>query len=264
MDNSLHRQSGGSCGEPCCRSTRRGVTMFVSMLESIHELIFPSFCLQCNCRLPCREQPLLCESCFSDVAFICSPKCTCCGTPFLTGTDHRCSSCLREAYTFDLARAVLHYREPIISLISDLKFNGVLDGLGTLGCLAVNSPALRDLSDPDLIMPVPLHAGRLRQRKFNQALLIARKCFPELKEKINPALLVRHRATSPQTGLTGVKRRKNLTGAFSISDPAQVRDKSILLVDDVFTTGSTVNECAKVLRKAGSKRIEVFTVARAV
>jgi len=158
----------------------------------------------------------------------------------------------------------VQYREPVTSLVSALKFHGNLTVLATLAYLACNSMGMADLSEPDIILPVPLHPKRLRERHFNQSALIARACFPGKRQKIAPDVLVRHRATPPQTGLRGSERRKNLSGAFSLNTPKQIQGKGILLIDDVFTTGSTVNECAKVLRRAGAKRIEVFTLARAI
>ena len=238
--------------------------MLKLFIESFQELIFPSQCLECDRRLPCREAPLLCSDCLSDIAYIHTPKCTCCGIPFQAGQDHHCGLCLKKSVAFDLARSAVHYREPVTALISSLKFNGTLTGLSTLAQLARNAPGREDLSEPDMILPVPLHDKRLKQRKFNQALLLSRACFPEFNKRIIPDLLLRHRATSPQTKLNGTERRKNLSGAFSLKNPKEAKGKNILLVDDVFTTGSTVNECAKVLRKAGAERIEVFTVARAM
>lgn len=238
--------------------------MFELVLEPLQELIFPSYCLDCNRRLPCREVPLLCGDCLAAIAYINSPRCTCCGTPFLAGHDHLCGLCLKKTFAFDLARSALHYREPITSLISSLKFHGTLTGLATLAHLARSAPGKEDLSEPDIILPVPLHPQRLRERKFNQALTISRVCFPEFKKRIAADLLLRHLATPPQTSLNGTERRKNLSGAFSLKNQLQVRNKKVLLIDDVFTSGSTVEECARVLRKAGTKRIEVFTVARAI
>ena len=238
--------------------------MLKLFFDSFQELIFPSFCLECEQRLPCRDLPLLCSDCLSNIKYINSPSCTCCGAPFHAGHDHLCSLCMKKSFAFDLARAALYYREPVTTLISSLKFNGSLTGLETLAQLAQSAPTIRDLSEPDIILPVPLHLQRLREREFNQALVIAHACFPTDKHKINGDILLRHLATSPQTSLSGAERRKNLTGAFSLRNAEQVEDKTILLVDDVFTTGSTVDECAKVLRKAGAKRIEVFTLARAV
>jgi ComF family protein len=238
--------------------------MFKLFLNSFQELVFPSFCLACEKRLPCRDLPLLCSDCLPNIEYISSPKCTCCGTPFQTGQDHLCSLCMKNSFAFDLARAAVYYREPVTKLISALKFNGTLTGLATLAQLAQSAPNITNLSEPDLILPVPLHIQRLREREFNQALVIAHACFPANKRKICGDILQRHRATSPQTTLSGIKRRKNLTGAFSLRNQEFVKDKTILLIDDVFTTGSTVHECAKVLKKAGTKRIEVFTLARAL
>ncbi len=118
--------------------------------------------------------------------------------------------------------------------------------------------------EPDIILPVPLHISRLRSRGFNQALLLARVCFPEWQGKIQPDLLHRHKPTIPQTSLSGKARRNNLKGAFSVSDPGLVAGRKILLIDDVFTTGATLNECAKTLSKAGAAEIEAFTLAMAL
>ncbi|MCL7486745.1 MAG: ComF family protein [Desulfobulbaceae bacterium] len=240
---------------------RKNIRFF---FEPLQELIFPSSCLECEQRLPCRELPLLCNDCLADISFPCSPCCPCCGMPFSTGQDHFCGLCLKKSFAFDLARAALHYTKPVTSLIGSLKFNGTLTGLASLAYLARNAPGRKDLHEPDLVLPVPLHMQRLRQRKFNQALVIGKACFPDYRSSIRVDILIRHRATAPQTALNGTERRKNLSGAFSLTNPDLVKNKMILLVDDVFTTGSTVNECAKVLRRAGAKRIEVFTVARAI
>jgi ComF family protein len=118
------------------------------------------------------------------------------------------------------------------------------------------------LQEPDLILPVPLHLSRLRWRGFNQSLLLAKACFPSWQRKISLDLLQRHKATVPQLGLSGAERRSNLLGAFSVPNPSQLTDCRVLLVDDVFTTGSTLCECVEVLRQAGAAKIEAFTVAR--
>ncbi|GAB4333118.1 MAG: ComF family protein [Desulfobulbaceae bacterium] len=233
-------------------------------LDSTWELLFPSSCLHCGCRLACRELPLLCDACLSGITFINAPLCPCCGLPFRFGVDHHCGDCLRQNFVFDAARAALEYKEPVSSLISEIKFTGSLAPLATLGHLVFQGTVIKDLTPPDLVLPVPLHQNRLRKRCFNQALLLARRCFPQHRDLIVPDLLIRHRETVPQTGLSGTARRKNLSGAFSLTKPDMVQGKKVLLVDDVFTTGSTVNECAKVVRRAGATRIEVFTVARAV
>ncbi len=133
-----------------------------------------------------------------------------------------------------------------------------------MASLATQSAVFSTFSVPDLIFPVPLHKSRLRQRGFNQALLLAGSCFPRWRNSIVADGLLRVRATVPQTDLDGAGRRKNLKGAFALKDPDMVRGKTVLLVDDVFTTGSTVRECSRVLQAGGAERVEIFTLARSL
>jgi ComF family protein len=180
----------------------------------------------------------------------------------MPGSDRLCTACLRHPFAFDQARSLFVYQEPVRSLIHQLKFDGSLVGLSTFAALANQADAAALFHAPDLILPVPLHIRRLRWRGFNQSLLLTKVYFPMWKQKIQPDLLRRHRATIPQTQLDGADRRSNLEGAFSVQKPQAVQGKSVLLVDDVFTTGSTLHECAKVLRDAGAAEIAAFTVAR--
>lgn len=236
-----------------------------SFFEAGKELLFPARCLGCDQQLPLGWQlPIFCPSCLDEISLIRSPLCPNCGLPLNSGLDHFCGDCLKKTFAFDLARAAVAYQGPITPLILSLKFGGQLTGLSTMAHLASASAGFADLSEPDLILPVPLHPQRLRERGFNQALVLGRSCFPARRKKIHAGLLIRKRATPPQTQLSGKERRKNLTQAFSITQPDMIRGKTILVIDDVFTTGSTVDECAKVLRRAGAKRIEVFTLARAI
>jgi len=235
-----------------------------SFFGACKDLIFPAYCLHCDRRLPSWRVPLFCEECLADIGHIGPPCCTCCGLPFPGGKDHLCDQCLVKPYAFTLARAAVLYKNPVSSVISDFKFNGQLTGLPTLAGLAKNSIGFHELSEPDIILPVPLHAQRLRERGFNQAAALAHAIFKENKRKITPSLLVRKRATTPQTALNGKQRRRNLFGAFSVKQPEMVQGKKILLVDDVFTTGSTVNECARTLNKYDAKQVEVFTLCKAL
>lgn len=236
----------------------------VSLFRAFKDLLFPPHCLGCKRRLDSSRPPLFCSGCTDDLAFIRSPRCLCCGIPFVSGADHLCGTCLTGHQAFDLARALLYYRPPASDLILSLKFSGNLAGIASLQTLITQANLLDAFVEPGIILPVPLHARRLRERGFNQALVIAKGCLPNWKEKIETGLLLRHRPTTPQSFLSGKERRSNLKNVFSLADPNRIAGMRILLVDDVYTTGSTVNECSRVLRKAGAERIEVFTLARSL
>ncbi|MFP7754500.1 double zinc ribbon domain-containing protein [Thermodesulfobacteriota bacterium B35] len=245
-------------------TARLHISLASSLLAGARDLLFPAFCLGCGCPLPTGSLPLLCPDCRGSLIFGRSPCCTCCGLPFAAGSDHLCGHCLRNQPGFDLARFALHYCGPVPRLIQDLKFHGLTTPLATMACLVRNSGVARHLAEPDLLLPVPLHPARLRRRGFNQSLLIARACFPRWRSRIDPDLLIRRRPTVPQTSLTGTSRRRNLRGAFALYRDRRLDNRRVLLVDDVFTTGSTVRECVAVLRRAGAVRIEVFTLSRSL
>ena len=227
------------------------------------DLLFPPSCSYCK-EITGGINRFLCVECFSQLKFIKAPYCTCCGRDFYSGSDnHLCGDCLKSSWNFDKARSIFAYEEIIAGLIHGLKYSGDMTGLETLQHLSRQSPVSDDLSIPDFILPVPLHIKRLRERGFNQALMLEKKIFPEEKEKIRYNILLRQTDTPTQTGLSGKERRENLKNAFIVKRPSEIIGKNILILDDVFTTGSTVNECAKVLKTAGCKRIEVLTICRA-
>lgn len=258
----------------------------MAWLQAALDLIFPPVCLGCGIGLPSSRPPLFCAACADEVQLLAPPLCSCCGRPLAGGgvddpppardhgnsalaaapaprPAHHCGACLLKPPRFEKARAaVLYAGEAVTKSIQTCKYQGDLAPLATFATLARQAPALGELDDCDLILPVPLHPQRLRQRGFNQALLLARCFFPEQKAKINGELLLRQRPTATQTGMSGGQRRRNLRGAFAVARPELVRQQRILLIDDVFTTGSTVNECAKVLTAAGAARVQVMTLAR--
>jgi len=142
------------------------------------------------------------------------------------------------------------------------KFGGDLAMLETLAYLAIQESVEDVGRRADCILPVPLHLNRLRSRGFNQALLLARHCFPGMLDKVFCDVLVRHQSTRPQTALSGKARRKNLRGAFHVMDRERICNQNIVLVDDVLTTGSTVDECARTLLDHGACSVEAVTLAR--
>ncbi|WP_417910757.1 ComF family protein [Candidatus Electronema sp. PJ] len=239
-------------------------TALHALLEAVSALLFPARCLGCEKQLGLCRPPLLCKDCQAKLCVIVSPLCSCCGLPFASGADRLCLTCQQQPFAFNQARSLFVYQEPVSSLLLQLKFGNSLAGLSTLAALVEPADLATVFHAPDLLVPVPLHLSRLRWRGFNQSLLLAKTCFPVWQKKIQPDLLQRHRVTVPQTQLNGAERRCNLLGAFSLRDPQAVKGRRVLLVDDVFTTGSTLRECAEVLAAAGAAGIEAFTLARTV
>lgn len=232
--------------------------------QAIKELCFPPRCLGCDVNLPSSAGPLFCLACTDTIEFIKEPLCTICGKAFpkAAGGNHRCSACLKRPPLYSRARAIAHYKAPLVKAVHGFKYGGRTAALASFAKLKNSLHHLGDVGEADIIVPVPLHIKRLRERSFNQALLLAQTFFPEEKDKISVNLLQRHKWTEPQTGLSGPARRKNLKNAFQVTNTEEVVEKSVLLVDDVYTTGTTVNECAKVLRRAGARDVQVFTLAR--
>lgn len=230
---------------------------------SLLDLLLPSFCLACAKPLGSSPELLFCPDCLGKIHCIQSPLCPCCGRAFLVaaGPDHHCGHCLATPYHFNRARALFLYQDPLKEVIHRFKYHGNTACLPSLRRLAQNLPQLAAMAGADWIVPVPLHPKRLRERGFNQALLLARAFFPK-DRRISHDLLVRTRVTEPQTSFNGKARRANLKNAFGVVNPQQLAGKKILLVDDVFTTGTTVNECARVLKKAGADEVMVLTLAR--
>lgn len=232
--------------------------------KATRELLFPPACLSCSSSLEQETDLFFCPACLDDITLIRGPLCSCCGQrfPAAAGSDHLCGACLSKRRHFSRARALVAYSETMAKAIFGFKYGGKTTALSTFTALKKKSPLPEQMLQPDLIIPVPLHSGRLRQRGFNQAILLARAFFPGQANLIHVNLLERHRWTTPQTKLNGLIRRRNVKGAFRLKQPAQVCGKNIILVDDVYTTGATVDECARILHKAGALEVQVLTLAR--
>ncbi len=237
--------------------------LLAALGRSLRELCFPAVCLLCREGLPAFTPLHLCPACRARITLIRPPLCLCCGAEFAgAGDSHLCGGCLTRPPHFSRARAILCYDGESAKLVHAFKYGGKTVGRATFRALAREAGPLADLAVPELIVPVPLHPKRLRARGFNQALVLARFLFPEPGRAIVPDLLQRTRWTEPQVGLSGRERRRNLAGAFAVPRPERVCGRRVLLVDDVFTTGTTLNECAKVLKAQGAVQVEALTLAR--
>ena len=217
----------------------------------------------------------VCPECVERMRPIAGEVCSVCGERVLSSyADYdgeglrRCPVCRRVERPFERAVAYGSYDGGLRELIHLLKYEGVRSAAGVLGRMLAEAIAGLDPGFEQakvLVIPVPLYAAKRRQRGFNQAELIARSSLRFQagdRFELAKGILRRTRETHSQIGLTSHQRRENLRGAFAVARAAQVTGREVLLVDDVYTTGTTASECARVLRRAGAARVWVATVAR--
>ncbi len=197
--------------------------------------------------------------------FLDTPCCDACGFPFEydQGEGALCLACHGLRPAFDHARAAIAYDELSRRLILDFKHGGRTDGLGFFAVQMQR--AGRDmLKSCDMLIPVPLHKKRLRERRFNQAALLARALSRRTGLSYETDVLMRTKHTPPQGSSRAPARRKNVAGAFKVEHRPEIDGRHIVLIDDVYTTGATLNACARVLRKAGARQIDALTLLRVV
>jgi ComF family protein len=237
------------------------------ILAGLSDIIFPPRCLTCDTILTHHENPPFCGACYSKIHFIQSSLCPCCGIPFAgaDGGSHLCGDCIVSKSAFFAARAVGRYETTLLEAIHRFKYNGRISIGEILGKLMAKFayPAF-NIGDYSLIMPVPLHPKKLRERGFNQSVVLAREVSRRFHISLDFMTLRRHVYTEPQISLGKKEREANVHGVFSVTDSVKVKGQKIILVDDVYTSGSTVKECARVLMKNRADRVAVLTLARAV
>lgn len=236
-------------------------------VRGLVDLVFPPTCPTCG-KVMGRDGPSpFCPACKAEISLIRTPLCPSCGVPFFADAsgDHLCGECLTNKRPFSLARAVGLYQGTLLKALILFKYSG-RTGLGRpLGeMMADLADSLWGKGSFDLVVPVPLHVRKLRQRGFNQAVILGRSVARRLAVPLDFTVLKRDLETPPQVGLGKKERLRNIKGAFTVAEPHRVKAKRILLVDDVYTTGSTIGECAAVLAAGGAKEISVLTLARAV
>jgi ComF family protein len=236
---------------------------FARLTLLIRDILFPPCCAACQARLSAPAGDRLCHDCLESIRLIEPPVCTVCGQPFHgpQGTGHTCGQCIKNPPSFDTARSLFQYHGSIRTLIHRIKYNDDGYALKALSCLAMEY-MLPDHLKLDMVIPVPLHSKRLRKRGFNQSLRLAGTIFPHIP--LGMDILTRTLNTKPQTELSMKERHRNVRNAFETANPLPEGVETILLLDDVYTTGATVRACAKALKRAGAKEVHVFTVARTV
>jgi ComF family protein len=235
------------------------------LLNDVSDIIFPPQCLACAeiINLPARQ--FFCSPCQGKIRFINDNFCPICGIPFLSSPagNHICGDCLVNPPYYVQARAVAGFETVIMDAIHKFKYGRSIFAGNTLG-LFMAGFSFPDFvfSEYSLLIPVPLHIKRLRERGFNQSLLLAKEIGRKYRIPVNFSLLKRSKFTLTQTGLNKAEREKNIKGAFAVTDEKKIADKNIILIDDVYTTGATINECSRVLLKAGAQKVAVLTLSR--
>lgn len=232
------------------------------------DVILPPHCLACGGMVD--EPGSLCPPCWDAVTFLGAPACACCGTPFEydAGDGALCAACIRRPPVYERARAVLAYDDASRSMVLGFKHGDRTEAAPAFGRWLARAGADL-LAEADIIAPVPLHWTRFWRRRYNQSALLAQALARAARPirghlPVIPDLLVRRRRTPPQGGLGAAGRARNVRGAFRLKPKFQgrLRGARVLLVDDVFTTGATVEACAGVLLRAGAGAVDVLTLAR--
>jgi ComF family protein len=238
------------------------------ILRQAARMLLPVDCAACGAALTDDPTPLFCAGCWGAIAPLAHVACARCDRPFASSAatrhspTHVCHSCDERPPSYTRAWTLYPYLPPLQEAICLFKFRGKVALAPALAQLMVDRLPLFD--SVDLVIPVPLHPKRLREREFNQSLLLADRIARRLGLPLSYANLVRIAPAPAQTTLSRKRRLKNLRGAFAVRRPDAIAGKRILLIDDVFTTGATVNECAKTLRKAGAGDVFALTLARTV
>jgi ComF family protein len=229
------------------------------LIEQALQQFYAPTCVLCGA--PGTGDLDLCEGCLADLPTN-RHCCSHCSLPLPAelpaGT--LCGSCQHRPPPFAVCRTAFRYEDPVPTLVGGAKYRARMNLLRLLGqCLALDLLE-RNAERPDLLLPVPLHPRRLRERGYNQALEIARVLGRELSLRVDRRSCARVRATTPQTGLERKERRRNVRGAFRVLRPLEA--PRVAIVDDVVTTGSTVSELARALLKSGVERVDVWALAR--
>ncbi|MFM2130162.1 MAG: hypothetical protein RL477_1708 [Pseudomonadota bacterium] len=249
----LVRPGGSAAFQPLRRALRAAL-----------DIVLPPQCLACGALA--EGEAALCAECFSRMSFLSEPKCAACGYPFAVGeaaSGSLCGACLRRHPEFDRARAVFVYDDASRGLIIGFKHADRIHAAPAFARWLARAGA-ELIAGCDVIVPVPLHRRRLFARRYNQAALLALALGRLAGRPCEPRLIVRTRATPSQGGLGRLGRARNVRGAFAIAAGGQVAGRRVLLVDDVYTTGATVEEAARVLKSGGAAAVDVLTLARVV
>jgi ComF family protein len=238
--------------------------------DALASVVFPAPCRICTATLDTASRVPVCARCLASFELITGPVCACCGRPIISpvvadSIQILCRLCRAGTYGFDNSRSYALYNTPMVRAILLLKHEAVAPlGAWFAGRLAEVIARMPECIRADVVVPVPLHPARLRERGFNQAELIARPLAKQLRLKFKSFLLVRTKPRPDKLRLTRHERWTTVRGAYEAREGVRVDNLHVLLVDDVMATGATLDACSRALRKAGAARVTAVTVARSV
>jgi ComF family protein len=222
-----------------------------------NQSIFPQTCIMCAAWQGGAYG--ICDGCLADMPWHNCAQCPQCGLPAYD--NQLCGHCINSPPDFDATRALFRYAFPIQQMLQRYKYGELLALGASFGHLLANHMAANLLAEmPDLIIPMPLHPKRLQERGFNQSLEVARIVSEKLNVKLDHSVCERIKLSPPQASLPLKERVKNMKGAFNCNRP--LHGQSIVVIDDVMTTGASLNSLAKALKKAGARRVECWVIAR--
>jgi ComF family protein len=260
---------------PALESPRPDAPAWRRWTGALLDLVFPPFCPVCRAALEDDRRDPLCGACWAALPRIAPPWCRRCGQPMAAfpaavaphdddaAAGPLCGACRRQAPAFAYARAALRYEDAAREALHAFKFGGHRALAAPLADLVVGVLAGRwPAGPPDVLVPVPLHPRRERERGFNQAGLVARHLGRAWGRPVCPEVLARVVATESQTALDSAARLANVRGAFRLRRPDLVAGRHVVLVDDILTTGATVSACARAIEAGGSRTVGVVAVAR--
>jgi ComF family protein len=238
--------------------------------DAVASILLPAPCRICRLPLVTASRLPVCRECLASFVPIPDPICECCGRPLPTAYSSEssarlCHLCRTDFFAFTRARSFAVYNEALVQAILLLKYEQV-GRLGDWFAAQLADVVGRNSKTymPDVVVPVPLHAARLRERGYNQAELIAGPLARRLGLKLGPYLLVRTVPRPPKLHLSRSERWKSVRGAYAIREGLRVDNLRVLLVDDVMTSGATLDACARALKRAGAAEVLGITVGRAV
>lgn len=231
--------------------------------STVFQFFLPPQCPCCE-RFSEEGKQGFCSNCLSQIRWIEPPFCSICGIPFISREveTHPCGACVTHRKYFTIARALGAFEGSLQEAIHRWKYEGKTYLTPFFAdWMAEGLNRHWEPGSLDLLIPVPLHTRRLRGRGFNQALLLVRELSRRTGIPYRKSILQKKKSTIPQVKLSGVEREKELRGTFHVIGKEELSGLSVLLIDDVYTTGATVNECSKVLLRGGAKRVDVLTLA---